>query len=125
MTGPLADIDLAILLPFACGALTAVWSIVVISGYLPLRLGPEVGYSFLRMLPICAAVVVIIALIAVLCLTVPLLPTAVAVIVAGLAVLGGPFLVQSMPRRFRNSQLLPVVAFGVSFAALTALPNPF
>ena len=123
MTGPLAEVDLAILLPFACGALIAVWSIVVISGFLPLRLRSTSG--FWHTVPVYGAVVVVILLIVVLWLTVPMLPTAVAVIVAGLAVLGGPFLVQALPRRIRNSRLLPVAAFLVPCAALIALPNPF
>ena len=82
MTGPLADVDLAILLAFLGGAIVAVWSTVVIAAFLPQRLGPMAGFGPKGAFLILAALAGIAVLLIVLVLTVPLLPTAVAVIAA-------------------------------------------
>ena len=125
MTGPLADVDLAILLAFLGGAIVAVWSTVVIAAFLPQRLGPMAGLGSKGAVLILAALAGIAILLIALVLTVPLLPTAVAVIAAGAAVLGGPFLVEPLPTRLRESRLAPVAIVVLSLVALTQLPRPF
>lgn len=124
MTGPLAEVDLAILVSFTLGALIATWSIVVIAGFLPVRLGNNASDAR-RTAVIFSAGLMISALVALLCMTVPLLPTAVAIVAAGLAILAGPFLVQPIPERLRDSELAPVVVIVASLTALALLPNPF
>ena len=124
MTGPLAEVDLAILLPFACGAFIAVCSAVVISGHLPLRTGPGLG-PVVRAGTILGAMGVTGILVVVLCLTVPLLPVAVAIIAAGIAILAGPLLTQLIPEHWRDSELGPIAAIVVSLAMLFVLPDPF
>ena len=125
MTGPLAEVDVAILLPFACGALVAMASVVVLSGFLPIRARPATGAQRLHTMAVCTAVAATAFLILALCLTVPLLPTAVAVIAAGFAVLAGPFLIQPIPARVRESGLaLPAILTLVAIAVVM-LPRPF
>ena len=125
MTGPLSEVDLTILLPFTCGAVIAVWSTVVIAGFLPLRAGPAAGAGPMQVAMIFGATAAIAMLILILTLTIPLLPTAVAAIAAGLAVLAGPFLVQPIPRGLRESRLAPVAVVALSLAVMVVLPNPF
>lgn len=125
MTGPLANVEIAILLAFAFGALVAVWSSVVIAGFLPLRNGPQTGTMLVRVPLICGAVLLTVVLIAVLVLTVPMLPAAVAVVVVGLAILGGPFLVEPIPERFRDSTLTLAATVALTLITLVALPWPF
>lgn len=125
MAGPLAEVDLAILLTFLGGSVVAVWSIVVIAAFLPLRLGPMAGSGRTGTVLIFAAVAGIAVLLIALVQTVALLPAAVAVIAAGAAVLGAPFLVDPLPERFRNSRFAPAAVVILSLAALTLLPAPF
>lgn len=125
MTGPLADVDLAILLAFLVGSVVVVWSTVVIAAFLPQRLGPMAGLGPKGAVVILAAVAGIAALLISLVLTVPLLPSAVAVIAAGAAVLGGPFLVEPLPTSLRESRLAPVAIVILSLLALAQLPRPF
>jgi len=125
MTGPLADVDLAILLAFACGSFVAVWSAVVISGFLPRRLGPKAAAKPFGGLLVYGALLLILALVIVLALTVPRLPLAVAIIAAGLAVLGGPFLVEPIPKQVRESTFALIAILIFSAGALIALPRPF
>lgn len=124
MTGPLAEVDPTTLLAFSCGATIAVWSIVVIAGFLPLRVGPASGAGYWGKAAVYGAASAIAILITALFLTAQHLPAAVAIIAAGMAVLGGPFLVEFMPPRMRESRVLPIGVVGLSFAALIALPNP-
>ena len=59
------------------------------------------------------------------CLTVPLLPIAVAIITAGLAVLAGPFLVQPIPESLRESHFAPLAVVLISLTARMVLPAPY
>lgn len=125
MAGPLAEVDLPILLAFLGGSVVVVWSTVVIAAFLPLRLGPMAGTGLAGMMLIFAAVAGIAVLLIALAKTVALLPTAVSVIAAGAAVLGAPFLVDPLPEQFRNSRFAPAAAVVLSLVALTQLPAPF
>lgn len=125
MAGPLAEVDLPILLAFLGGSGVVVWSTVVIAAFLPLRLGPMAGTGLAGMTLIFAAVAGIAVLLIALVQTLALLPTAVSVIAAGAAVLGAPFLVDPLPEQFRNSRFAPVAVVVLSLAVLTLLPAPF
>ena len=125
MTGPLAEVDLAVLLAFLGGSVVAVWSIVIIAAFLPLRLGPMAGSGPAGAVLVFAAVAGIAVLLIALVQTVALLPAAVAVIAGGAAVLGAPFLVEPLPRRIRESRLAPIAIVLLSLAMLTLLPAPF
>ena len=124
MTGPLAEVDLAILLPFACGSLIAVCSTVIIAGHLPLRMGFGFG-GIWQAGTALGAIGATAVLVIVLCLSAPLLPTAVAVIAAGIAILAGPLLAQLIPLRLRDTQIGPIAAIVVSLATMFLLPRPF
>lgn len=125
MTGPLAEVDLAVLLAFLGGSVVAVGSIVVIAAFLPLRMGPMAGTGLAGMALVAAAAAGIAVLLIALMQTVALLPAAVAVIAAGAAVLGAPFLVEPLPLRIRESRLAPIAIVLLSLAMLTLLPAPF
>ena len=125
MAGPLAEVDLPILLAFLGGSVVVVWSTVVIAAFLPLRLGPMAGTGLAGMMLILAAVAGIAVLLIALVQTVALLPAAIAVIAAGAAVLGAPFLVDPLPEQFRNSRFAPAAVVVLSLVALTQLPAPF
>lgn len=123
MTGPLADVDLTTLLAFACGATVAVWSAVVIAGFVPLRIS-DAGTAVRLSLIACAGLATVL-LAVVVAFTAPLLPTAVAVIAGGVAILTGPFLVEPIPERFRDSHLVLAATVLFALAALAVLPWPF
>lgn len=123
MAGPLADTDLAILMAFAGGALIAVWSSVVVAGFLPFKEKSEGAIVHLALIACAGALTGVLAL--VLILTVSLLPTAVAVITAGAAILTGPFLVEPIPDRYRESHLTLGAVVLFALAALAVLPWPF
>ena len=125
MSGPLADVDIAILLAFGGGALVAVWSAVIVAGFLPRRAGPRAGSGAVGALMIYGSAAMVLAVVCLLALTAPLLPAAVAVIAAGLAVLAGPFLAEPIPRHLRESRLALGLVAVLSLAALLALPRPF
>ena len=125
MTGPLAEVDLAILLPFAFGALVAMASVVVLSGFWPMRTGRGTGAGGLRNCAVVGASLATATLIVVLALTIPTLPTAVAIIALGAAILGAPFLVQPLPGWARDSDLAPVVVLALAAVTLVVLPSPF
>ena len=124
MHGPLAELDVPLLLAFGFGSVIAVCAVVVLSGFLPRRDGPAAGAGVLGAALIVFAVLALLALLGALVLTAPRLPLAVAVIAAGLAVLGGPFLVQSFPRQLRDSRLILAAAILLPVAAVAALPLP-
>lgn len=123
MTGPLAEVDLALLLAFAGGALVVVWSAVVIAGFLPVK--DAKGAVPLRLALIACAGLVTIILAVVLALTAPMLPTAVAVIAASAAILAGPFLVEPIREVLRDSHLILAAPLLFALAALAILPWPF
>ena len=125
MTGPLAETDLATLLAFLFGALVAVCSIVIVAAFVPRRAGPAAGSGAVGGAMIMAAGLITAVLMVALVLSVAHLPTAVAVIAAGLAVLSGPFLVEPLPRHVRESRLALAGVVLISFAALLLLPRPF
>ena len=112
MPGPLADLDYHVLAGFLAGALVAVWSNVMVSGFLPLAAGPAAARGLIGGMLVYASAAAICVLLAALFLAAPLLPWTVGVIAAGVAVLGAPFLVQLLPRWFRSSRtgLLAVLA---------------
>ena len=112
MPGPLADLDYHVLAGFLAGALVAVWSTVMVSGFLPRAAGPAVARGLIGAILVYASVAAIGVLLAALLLAAPLLPWTVGVIAAGVAVLGAPFLVQLLPKWFRSSRtgLLAVLA---------------
>lgn len=112
MPGPLADLDYHVLAGFLAGALVAVWSTVMVSGFLPRAAGPAVARGLLGGILVYASAAAICVLLAALILAAPLLPWTVGVIAAGVAVLGAPFLVQLLPKWFRSSRtgLLAVLA---------------
>ena len=124
MTGPLAEIDAGLLLVFLCGTVVAVWSTVVVAGFLPRRSAPAGARGPLGGALTCISAALIVALVGVLLLTMTHLPLAVAVIVAGLAILGAPFMVEPIPAHIRESTLALVATAVLPAAALTALPWP-
>ena len=120
MTGPLADVDIAILLAFGCGALVAVWAVVIVAGFVPVR--GEAGPLRLPLIAVAAAATAL--LVIALAVTAPLLPTAVAILATGLAILGGPFLVQPIPDRLRDSPAALVATMALALGAMALLPWP-
>ncbi len=111
-TGPLADIDYQVLAGFQGGAVIAVWSTVMISGFFPRAAGPAVGRGPVGSVLVFLSALAMFVLVAVLVIAAPRLPWAVSTIAVGLAVLGAPFLAQPLPGWFRNSRsgLLAVLA---------------
>lgn len=122
MTGPLANLDLMTLASFTAGAFVAVSAIVFVGGHFPRHRAPSMPGG-----PVVGGVLAYCALAALLCLLAILavvaveLPLAVAVVAAGLAVLGAPFLVDPLPSRIRESRLGLIAAFGLCAGAAFAI----
>jgi len=112
MPGPLANLDYHVLAGFLAGALVAVWSTVMVSGFLPRAAGPVAARGLIGGILVYASAAAVCVLLAALILAGRLLPWTVGVIAAGVAVLGAPFLVQLLPKWFRSSRtgLLAVLA---------------
>jgi len=112
MPGPLTNLDYHVLAGFLAGALVAVWSTVMVSGFLPRAAGPAAARGLIGGILVYASAAAVCVLLAALILAGRLLPWTVGVIAAGAAVLGAPFLVQLLPKWFRSSRtgLLAVLA---------------
>jgi len=122
MTGPLAGLDYGFTAFFAGAATLAVFSVVVVSAFLPRHSGPEAGRGGLGAALVWAAGGSTLALVVMLIYSAGLLPLSVAIVVAGLAVLGTPFLVEPIPRSLRESRLALVLILFLVTGCLFALP---
>ncbi len=124
MAGPLAEVDYPVLVGFAAGAGIAAGSGVVVSGFLPKAAGPTAAHGRLGGALLCGSVLAVGGLVLVLARTASVLPWAPAVVAAGLAVLGGPLLAETLPLRFRNSRFglfAALVSCAMAAAALSGL----
>lgn len=122
MTGPLAGLDYGFTAIFAVAAATAVFAMVVVSAFLPRHSGPDAGRGGLGAALVWAAAGSTLALVVMLIYSAGLLPLSVAVVVAGLAVLGTPFLVEPIPRAIRESRLALVAILLLVTGCVLALP---
>ncbi|MCQ0986080.1 hypothetical protein [Jiella marina] len=122
MTGPLADLDLATLVAFTGGAFVAVSAVVFVSGHFPRHRAPATaGGPLLGSVLAYCALAALLSLLAILAVVAVELPLAVAVVAAGLAVLGAPFLVDPLPNTIRESRLGLIAAFGLCAATAFAI----
>ncbi|MBY8975926.1 hypothetical protein KHP62_08925 [Rhodobacteraceae bacterium NNCM2] len=120
----MADLDIPMFLTFTGGAFIAVWSGVVVSAFLPRRMAPAAGEGVVGAALIYGAAILVLAVVLALAMAAPLLPTAVVVIGAGLAILGAPFLAEPIPQKLRESRGALIAVLGLSAGALIALPSP-
>lgn len=122
MTGPLAGLDYAMLLVFSAGTVVVVIATVMVSAFLPRHSGPVAGHGGLGGTLVWLTVGATLLLFGVLVNTASFLPLSVAIVVAGLAVLGAPFLAEPIPRNLRESRLALLVLLVLIMGCLLALP---
>ena len=125
MNGPLAHLDYSALAGFVAAAFIAVWSVVIVSGFLPRAIGPRAAQGPLGGLLVYCSAVAIMAVLAGMIITAPQLPWAVSIVISGIAILAAPFLVEPLPLRFRESKLGLLAVLGLCTVALSSLPNLF
>lgn len=122
MTGPLADLDYSLSALFAVGAVLVVIATVIISAFLPRREGPSAGKGGVGALLVWGALLSTLALVVALSMTARFLPITVVVVLAGFAVLGAPFLVEPIPRAFRETRSALTLLMIAVAGSILALP---
>lgn len=120
MTGPLANLEFTALAAFTLGAFVAMSAVVFVSGHFPRHGAQETAGGALGGVLVYGALAALLCLVAILAVVAVEIPLAVAIVAAGLAVLGAPFLVDPLPNRVRESRLGLIAAFvlcaGTAFA---------
>ncbi len=104
MSGPLAHLDYHLLTVFTLSAVVTIWSVVVVSGFLPLDVAPSLSRGKTGAALVGLSTVAIAVVAASLFYLATLQPWAVSIIAAGIAILAAPFLVEILPRGFRESK---------------------
>lgn len=122
MTGPLAGLDYGFTALFGAAAALAVFAAVMVSAFLPRSSGPVAGQGGLGGALVWSAAGGTFLLFAMLIYAASLLPLSVAVVVAGLAILGAPFLVEPIPRKLRESRPALALLLILVAGCLLALP---
>jgi hypothetical protein len=121
--GPLHGLDASIVILFSLGALVATAGGVLVSGFLPRAEGPADGRGAAGAVLVYGAVAaLVLVVLASLRLAVEL-PWAVAVVIAGLAILVAPFVVQPLPESVRETRAGLIGVVALSGAVLILLPT--
>lgn len=95
MTGPLASVEIATLVQFALGSFIAVCAATLVSGFLPYDIGDQSSVKRPGRVVLYTAIALIVFLLIVLVFVALRLPLAVVIVVFGLAILGGPLVVDA------------------------------
>lgn len=123
MTGPLAELDLALLTLFTAGAFIAVSATVLVCAHLPVRADGVPHLGLTRLLGLLVAAAAALLLSAALFVAAGGLPIALAIIVVGLATLWAPWLADLLPRGVRDSTVGLVISAALCVMTV-ALLNP-